>query len=104
MIKIRKSYYSAIKKYGITKVLNMYRDGKIELNSKEWKNLHRRIDKENKIFYKWKKSTIINFIICCLILVIASIYLDNSNHKKIKQCNEIQGHTCSRYEIERMSD
>jgi len=104
MIKIRKSYYSAIKNYGTEKVLNMYRDGKIELNSKEWKNLHRRIDKENEIFYKWKKSTIMNFIICCLLLVIASIYLDNSNHEKIKKCNEIQGHQCSRYEIESMGD
>lgn len=104
MIKIRKSYYSAVKKYGTTKVLNMYRDGKIELNSKEWKNLHRKIDKENKIYYKWKLNTAIHFIICCLLLILIAPYMDVSNHEKIKKCNEIKGHICSRYEIESVGD
>lgn len=104
MIKIRKQYYSAVKKYGTTGVLNMYRDNKIELNSKEWKNLHRRIDKENNIYYKWKLSTVLNFVICCMLLILIAPYMNTSNHEKIKHCNELKGHICSRYEIESMGD
>lgn len=104
MIKIRKQYYNAIQKYGTTGVLNMYCDNKIELNDKEWKNLHKRIAKENKQYYVWNNPLIINFVICCIVVIIAGIFMDNSNHEKIKKCNEIQGHTCSRYEIESMGD
>ena len=104
MIKLTKTYKNALNKYGTIGVLNMYRDGKIKLNSKEWKSLHRKIDKENQIYYKWNINTIVNFVICLIILVIASFYLDTSNHEKIKQCNEIQGHTCSKYEIESMGE
>lgn len=104
MIKIRKNYYKAIQKYGTTGVLNMYRDNKIELNGKEWKNLHRRIDKENKIYYKWNMNIVVNFIICCLILILVAPFMSVSNHEKIKKCNEIQGHTCTKYEIESMGD
>lgn len=104
MEKIRKQYYNSIQKHGTIGVLNMYRDGKLELNNKEWKNLHRRLDKENKVYYKWKLNTVISFIICCLILLISSFFLNTSNHEKIKKCNELKGHICSRYEIESMGD
>ena len=104
MEKIRKQYYNSIQKYGTIGVLNMYRDGKLELNDKEWKNLHKRLNKENKKYYVWNNPFIISFIICCIVVIIAGIFMDNSNHEKIKKCNEIQGHTCSRYEIESMGD
>lgn len=104
MIKIRKEYYKLIHKHGAKGVLDLYLFNKIELNDKEWKNLHKRLNKENKKYYVWNNPFIISFIICCVIVVIAGIFMDNSNHEKIKKCNEIQGHTCSRYEIESMGD
>lgn len=104
MIKIRKQYYNAIQKYGTTGVLNLYRDGKLELNGKEWKNLHRRIDKEHKIYYKWKKSTVFCFVLCYIGLILIAPYMDVSNHEKIKRCNEEKEHICTRYEIEKIGD
>jgi len=103
-MKIRKEYYKAIKKYGTQKVLEMYRDDKIKLNDKEWDNLHKRIEKENRKHYFYTNPFIINFIICCLIVIIAGIFMNTNNHEKIKKCNELKGHICSRYEIESMGD
>ena len=104
MEKIRKNYYNTIQKYGTTGTLNLYRDNKIELNNKEWKNLHRRIDKEKKVYYKWKSPTAVAFILCCVVVLLVSIFANVDNHEKIKKCNEIKGHICSKYEIESMGD
>lgn len=103
-MKIRKSYYDAIKKYGTQKVLEMYRDSKIELNKKEWDNLHKRIDKENKQYFGFKLESFIAVVICLLAILVVSIFANVDNHEKIKKCNELKGHTCSRYEIESMGD
>lgn len=104
MIRLSKIYKNAIKKYGTKKVLEMYRDNKIKLTDDEWNNLHKKIEKENKGYLGLDNSIIIAFILCVFVVLIASLFLDNSNHEKIKKCNEIKGHTCSRYEIESMGD
>ena len=103
-MKIRKSYYNAIQKYGTKKVLEMYRDNKIELNDKEWKNLHKRIDKENKQYFGFKLESFIAVVICLLAILVVSIFANVDNYEKIKKCNEMKGHTCSRYEIESLGD
>lgn len=101
-MKIRKSYYNAIKTHGLIGTLNMYRDNKIELNSKEWKNLHKRIDKEHDIYGGFRLSFIINFVLCLGIVMLIAPYMSTANHEKVKYCNKIQGHKCTRYEIEKM--
>lgn len=103
-MKIRKQYYNAIHKYGTKGVLEMYRDNKIELNQKEWDNLHKRINKENKQYFGLKLESLIAVILCLFVILIVSIFANVDNHEKIKKCNEIKGHTCSRYEIESMGD
>ena len=103
-MKIRKSYYDAIKKYGTQKVLEMYRDSKIELNKKEWDNLHKRIDKENKQYFGFKIESLMAVILCIFTILIVSIFANVDNHEKIKKCNELKGHQCSRYEIESLGE
>lgn len=104
MEKIRKQYYDTIKKHGAKGTLEMYRDSKIELNNKEWDNLHKRIKKEEDQKTIWQNPTIIAFISCCIVVLIVSIFANVDNHEKIKKCNELKGHTCSRYEIESLGD
>lgn len=103
-MKIRKQYYNAIHKYGTKGALEMYRDNKIELNQKEWDNLHKRINKENKKYFGLKLESLIAVILCLFVILIVSIFVNVDNHEKIKKCNEIKGHICSRYEIESMGD
>ena len=104
MINLRKEYKQALKKYGSKGVLNMYRDNKLELNESEWQNLRNRFKKEElkniTIDFKFGRA----FAICLVILILAGKLLDTSNFEKIKQCNRIQGHTCTKYEIEKMGD
>ena len=101
-MKIRKSYYNAIKKYGLIETLNMYRDSRIDLNIKEWKNLHKRIDKEHDIYCGYRLSFIVNLVLCLGIITLLAPYMSTANHEKVKYCNKIQGHICTRYEIEKM--
>lgn len=104
MINLRKEYKQALKKHGSKGVLNMYRDNKIELNESEWQNLRNKFRKEElkniTIDFKFGRA----FAICLVILILAGKLLDTSNFEKIKQCNRIQGHTCTKYEIEKMGD
>lgn len=104
MINLRKEYKQALKKHGSKGVLNMYRDNKLELNESEWRNLRNRFKKEElkniTIDFKFGRA----FAICLVILILAGKLLDTSNFEKIKQCNRIQGHTCTKYEIEKMGD
>lgn len=102
MINLRKEYKQALKKHGSKGVLNMYRDNKIELNENEWQNLKDHFKKESLIKIKNDRQFGRAFAICLVILILAGKLLDTSNFEKIKQCNRIQGHTCTKYEIEKM--
>jgi len=104
MINLRKEYKQALKKHGSKGVLNMYRDNKIELNESEWQNLKDHFKKESLIKIKNDRQFGRAFAICLTILILAGKLLDTSNFEKIKQCNRIQGHTCTKYEIEKMGD
>ena len=102
-MKKKSAYKEALKKHSNEEVLNMYRDSKLDLNKKEWDDLHKRIDKEKKTFHGFDYNMVIAFVLCLFVIFIASLFLDNSNHEKIKKCNELKGHTCTKYEIESMA-
>ena len=102
MISLRKEYKQALKKHGSKGVLNMYRDNKLELNESEWQNLRKLFKKEElknmTLDLKFGRA----FIICVVVLIISAMVIKTDNFEKIKQCNRIQGHTCTKYEIEKM--
>lgn len=103
MIKIRKEYYKALNKYGACGVLNLYRDNKISLNKKEWESLHKRIAKEKNIDYVDGLKTLFSGIICFSILVILCICFNMRGYEeKFYECKAKSGHTCTKYEIEKM--
>lgn len=103
MKKLRSTYKNALKKHTPEEVLNMYRDNKLELNEKEWDNLHKKIYKKNHMVHGVEIVTLVNAVVCFLIICLIAMNFKSTNFEKIKQCNQIQGHTCSRYEIEKMS-
>lgn len=104
MKKKKSTYKESLKKHTPEEVLNMYRDSKIDLNKKEWDDLHKRIEKENKQYFGLKLESLIAIILCMFAILIVSIFANVDNHEKIKRCNELKGHTCSRYEIESMAE
>ena len=104
MKKKKSAYKEALKKHTPEEVLNMYRDSKIDLNKKEWDDLHKRIEKENKSLFGFDNSMVVAFVLCIFTIFVASLFLDNSNHERIKKCNELKGHTCTKYEIESMAE
>lgn len=101
-MKKRLVYKNALKKHTSEEVLNMYRDNKLELNQKEWEDLHKRINKKYHMVHGVKMITLIHVTVCFLIICIVALNFKSTNFETIKKCNEIQGHTCSRYEIQRM--
>lgn len=103
MKKLRSTYKNALNKHTPEEVLNMYCNSKINLNKYEWNNLHKRIYKKNNMIRGIEILTIVNAVVCFLIICLVAFNIKTTNFEKIKQCNEIQGHTCSRYEIEKIS-
>ena len=103
MIKLTKTYKNAIQKYGNIGVLNMYRDSKIDLNAKEWKNLHGRINKDNDMVKNVKRSTILCFITgFAIIIAICSKFNIERYQEQIYECRREKGHICTKYEMEKM--
>lgn len=100
---MKKSVYkNMLKKHTPEELLNMYRDSKIEFTTKEWNDLHKLINKKNHIVYGIELKSIIHTLVGLVIITIIAFNFKSTNFELIKKCNEIQGHTCSRYEIQRM--
>lgn len=91
-------YRGLIRKYSLKKILKMYMKGEITLNNKEWKDLHRRL--ERRRLFK-EKISIVHIGICFVIMLLFAYKFDYTNFKKIEKCNKYQEHICTRYEIER---
>ena len=104
-MRTRSEYQKALKKYNEAKILKMYRDNKINLTEKEWKNLHKRIDKKILLnIYKVKKINYKQILICFGIIILISTLSIGDYVDQEKYCNMIKGHTCTKYEIEKMGD
>ena len=99
-MKKRLNYKKAIKSKTPEEVLNMYRDNKIELNDKEWDDVHKRIEKNNHTIYGIKIITLLQILSCLIVIIAIAITFNPSNMIAIKKCKEIKGHTCSRYEVQ----
>lgn len=98
-------YQKMLKEYSVIEILNMYRDSKIELNEKEWDNLHKRIEKKLSLKNNKKKESKCKAILLCLtIIIIVSILSIGDFVDQTKKCNMIKGHTCTKYEIEKLGD
>lgn len=99
-MKKRLNYKKTIKTKTPEEVLNMYRDGEIELNNKEWDDVHKRIEKKNHTIYGVKVSTIIQIISGLLVIIAIAVNFNPTNLIAVKKCKELKGHTCSRYEVQ----
>lgn len=97
-------YRKLLKKYSNTEILNMYRDSKIDLDVSEWKDLHRRIEKENMLFHGIEITTIISALLCLAIVIMVAFNIGKTYQEKVATCNKIKGHTCTKYEVEKLGE
>lgn len=98
----KSDYQKALKKYDAIKILNLYRDNKIFLNEKEWKDLHSKINKkylsEQDVEIFDKKFLMIGFFI----IIFISITSLGGFIDQMTQCKKQQGHICTKYEVEKL--
>lgn len=94
-------YRSLLRKYSLKKILKMYMKGEITLNKKEWKDLHKRL--ERRRLFK-EKISILNVGICFIILCLFIYTLEKNNFEEIERCNKIENHYCTKEDLERIRD
>lgn len=95
------TYKSFLRKYSLKKILKLYMNGEVTLNKKEWKDLHKKL--ERKRLFK-EKASILNFVLCFLIIALISYKLTLNNLDKIEKCSKIQEHICNKEELEMVID
>ena len=97
------SYKEALKKYGAEGVLELYLHSKIELNKKEWDDVHKRINKSyfsvnTKLPQKYGK-------LICIALIIISVFISTGGYiDQAIKCKGELGHECNSYEIAKTNE
>lgn len=99
-------YKTALKKYSLKKILKMYMNGELELNEKEWRDIHKRLERKRmqKYYFTTKLDAFILIIISATIILLAAILSQGNYRDEVNRCNKLKGHTCTKYEIEKMGD
>lgn len=103
-MKKKYDYKTLLKKHGPEKVLEMYLRSEINLTNKEWNDVHKKIGKKaigvNTKPIIREKAILLGFVF----VVAASILSTGGYMDQITKCNDIKGHLCTKYEIEKMGD
>lgn len=104
-MRTRSEYQKALKKYSVVKILKMYRNNQIELSMKEWKDLHRRIDRKLTLKFVDNKKIKFKFVLLgFVIIVLVSMLSIGGKMDQMTKCNKANGFRCTDYQVEKLGD